>query len=81
MTQQQRLMAKAFWEACNYGGSREKCEKHLEDVYGAQWRKVTRVEEHMEEERAYCEYVLILDHIRQWDNHQKLAKIREKQHT
>jgi len=78
MTYQQRLMARSLWEATNYGGSKEKCQKHLEEIYGPQWSRVTRIEEHMEEERAYCEYVLILDHIRQWDKHQKLAKICEK---
>lgn len=77
MTYQQRLAAKAFWEAENYGGSKEKCIKHLTEIYGPRWRSVTRLEDHMEEERVYCEYVLILDHMRQWDKHQKLAKLRQ----
>jgi len=79
MTYQQRLMAKALWEATNYGGSKEKCIEHLTKIYGPRWSQVTTLEEHMEEERAYCEYVLILDHMRQWDKHQKLATLCEKQ--
>ena len=77
MTYQQRLMAKALWEAGNYGGSKDKCIKHLTEIYGPRWRSVTRLEDHMEEERVYCEYVLILDHMKQWDRHQKLAKLRQ----
>jgi hypothetical protein len=79
MTYQQRLMAKALWEATNFGGSKEKCIEHLTKIYGPRWRQVTAFEEHMEEERVYCEYVLILDHVRQWDRHQKLATLCEKQ--
>ena len=78
MTYQQRLFARALWEAANYGGSKEKCIKHLTDIYGPRWRSVTRLEDHMEEERVYCEYVLILDHMKQWDKHKKLAKLQQK---
>lgn len=78
MTYQQRLMAKALWEAANFGGSKEKCVEHLTKIYGPRWRDVTTLEEHMEEERIYCEYVLILDHMKQWDKHQKLATLCEK---
>ncbi len=77
MTYQQRLTARALWEAENYGGSKEKCIKHLTEVYGPHWRSVTRLEEHMEEERVYCEHVLILEHMRQWDKRQKLAKLQQ----
>lgn len=79
MTYQQRLMAKALWEAENFGGSKEKCIEHLTKIYGPRWREVTPFEEHMEEERVYCEYVLILDHMKQWDKHEKLATLCEKQ--
>ena len=79
MTYQQRLMAKALWEAMNFGGSKEKCIEHLTKIYGPRWRELTTFEEHMEEERVYCEYVLILDHMKQWDKHQKLATLCEKQ--
>jgi len=78
MTYQQRLLATALWEASNYGGSKEKCIKHLTEIYGPKWRTVTRFEDHMEEQRVYCEYVLILEHMKQWDKHQKLAKLRQK---
>jgi hypothetical protein len=81
MTYPQRLMAKALWEAQNFGGSKEKCIEHLTKVYGPAWRKFTTFEEHMEEERVYCEYVLILDHMKQWDKHQKLATLCKKQPT
>lgn len=81
MTYQQRLFAKALWEASNFGGSKEKCIEHLTKIYGPLWRKLTTLEENMEEERVYCEYVLILDHMKQWDKHQKLATLREKQPT
>jgi hypothetical protein len=49
----------------------------LTEIYGPRWRSVARLEDHMEEERVYCEYVLILDHMKQWDRHQKLAKLRQ----
>jgi len=79
MTYQQRLLAKALWEAENFGGSKEKCIEHLTKIYGPKWRDVTVFQDHMEEERVYCEYVLILDHMKQWDKHQKLATLCEKQ--
>lgn len=79
MTYQQRLLAKSLWEAENFGGSKEKCIEHLTKIYGPRWREVTSFEEHMEEERVYCEYVLILDHMKQWDKHEKLATLCEKQ--
>ena len=81
MTYQQRLLAKALWEAENFGGSKEKCVEHLTKIYGPKWRNLTVFEDHMEEERVYCEYVLILDHMKQWDKHQKLATLCEKQPT
>lgn len=78
MTYQQRLLATALWEASNYGGSKEKCIKHLTELYGPKWRTVTKIEDHMEEDRVYCEYVLILEHMRQWDKREKLAKLHQK---
>lgn len=79
MTYQQRLFARSLWEAMNFGGSKDKCIEHLTKIYGPRWRDLTSLEEHMEEERVYCEYVLILDHLKQWDKHQKLATLCEKQ--
>ncbi len=76
MTYQQRLFAKALWEAENYGGSRSKCEAHLKEIYGKNWRSVTRIEDHMAPERDYCEYVLILEHQRQWNDAQEKAKMQ-----
>ena len=77
MTHPQRIMAQAFWEAHNYGGSREKCIKHLKEIYGPKWHKLTRLEDHMDDPRQYYEYVLILDHQRQWDERKKFAKLRQ----
>jgi len=79
MTYQQRLLAKSLYEAENYGGSTEKCLQHLTEVYGPKWNNYTVFEDHMSTERGYCEFVLILDHIRQWDNYKKLATLCEKQ--
>lgn len=75
MTYQQRLMARAMWEAENYGGSEAKCIKHLTEVYGPNWQKVTKISDHMEAERMYCEYVLILEYQKQWDNARKKATL------
>jgi hypothetical protein len=77
MTFQQRLLAQALWSAANYGGSEANCAKHLKEVYGPKWYQITSVSEHMEPLRTYCEYVLILDHQRQWDKAKKSAKILE----
>jgi len=77
MTFQQRLFAKALWEAENYGGSISKCKAHLKEIYGDFWCQLTSVEDHFTDEREYCEYVLKLDHLKQWDNQQKLAKLQQ----
>jgi hypothetical protein len=77
MTFQQRLFAKALWEAENYGGSISKCKAHLKEIYGDFWYQLTSVEDHFTDEREYCEYVLKLDHLKQWDNKQKLAKLQQ----
>lgn len=75
MTHHQRIMANAFWEANNYGGSEAKCVKRLTELYGPQWRKITSIAEHMDAPREYCEYVLILDHQRQWEHRKKFAML------
>ena len=67
MTYQQRLTANAMWEAHNYGGSEAKCKAHLKECYGPKWYEITSIEEHMENPRPYYEYVLILEHQKQWD--------------
>jgi hypothetical protein len=79
MTHQQRIMAQALWEANNYGGSKEKCIKHLKEIYGPVWHKVTTIKDHMEDFRPYCEFVLLMEHQRQWDEREKLAKLRQIQ--
>ncbi len=75
MTQQQCQLAKAVWEAENYGGSEAKCVARLKEIYGPRWRELTSVKEHMSPIRDYYEYVLILDHQRQWEQAKKLAKL------
>lgn len=80
MTYQQRLLAKALWEAENYGGSISKCKAHLKEIYGDFWYQLTDVREHFTEEREYCEYILVLDHMRQWDNRKKLATLQQNLH-
>jgi hypothetical protein len=77
MTHQQRLFAKSLWEAENYGGSLSKCRAHLKEIYGDFWHRLTSIEEHFTDEREYCEYALKLDHMKQWDNRQKLAKLQQ----
>jgi hypothetical protein len=79
LTHQQRLMAESLWSAANYGGSSANCAKKLKEIYGPRWYKITSVEEHMEPVRLYYEYVLILDHKKQWDNRNKLAKLDQKE--
>jgi hypothetical protein len=75
MTYQQRQLAEAMWAAANYGGSEAKCAKHLKDIYGSKWYEMTSIADHMEDIRPYCEYVLILDHQKQWKDSEKLAKL------
>lgn len=77
MTYRQRLFAKSLWEAENYGGSLSKCRAHLNEIYGDFWHRLTTIEEHFTDEREYCEYVLKLDHMKQWDNRQKMAKLQQ----
>lgn len=81
MTHPQRLLAKAFWEANNYGGSESKCKEHLKAIYGPKWYEITRIEDHMESEREYCEYVLILEYQRQWNERRKIATLQENSHS
>jgi hypothetical protein len=76
MTYQQRLFAKALWEAENFGGSRSKCEARLKEIYGFNWKSITKVADHMVPEREYCEYVLILEHQKQWNEAQQKAKLQ-----
>ncbi len=77
LTYQQKSFAKAIWEAENYGGSEEKCEKRLKELYGSQWHKIVKFEDHMADIREYYEYVLIIDHRLQWDKYKKEANILE----
>ena len=75
LTYQQKLFAKSLWEAENYGGSEEKCEKRLKELYGNKWYEVVDFDDHMTDIREYHEYVLRLDHRQQWNKYQKSAKI------
>ena len=77
MTQQQKMFAKAIWEAENYGGSEEKCEKRLREIHGPKWYQITSIKENMEDIRGYYEYVLRIDHKKQWDDHRFWVTISE----
>tara|TARA_R100000008_G_scaffold38071_1_gene21694 strand:- start:2225 stop:2632 length:408 start_codon:yes stop_codon:yes gene_type:complete len=76
LTYQQKMFAKAIWEAENYGGSIEKCKKRLKEIHGAKWYQITSLKEHMAPLRDYQEYVLRLDHVQQWDKYRNSAKIQ-----
>jgi|TARA_A100001391_G_C4839280_1_gene216474 hypothetical protein len=75
LTNQQRNLAKALWEAENYGGDIEKCKKRLVETHGRDWMKTIKFKEHFAPIRSYYELVLILEHQRQWDEYRKTAKI------
>ena len=75
LTHQQLMFAKALWEAENYGGSMEKCQKRLKELHGPKWHHIVKIKEHMADIREYYEFVLILDHKLQWDKYRKSAKI------
>ena len=77
MTQQQKMFAKSIWEAENYGGSEAKCEKRLKEIHGSKWYQVTSIEENMNDIRDYYEYVLRIDHRKQWDDHRFWGNISE----
>ena len=77
MRTQQITFAKALWEAENYGGSKEKCKKRLENIYGSKWREITSIKEHMASIRGYYELVLKIDHKKQWDDHRFWGNITE----
>jgi len=76
-TYQQKQFAKALWEACNYGGSRIKCEKRLKEIYGSKWREITSIDANMDNIDDYYRWVLKIDHKKQWDNRRFWANISE----
>jgi len=78
LTYQQKLFAKSLWEAENYGGSEEKCEKRLKELYGNKWYEVVDFDDHMTDIREYYEYVLRLDHRQQWNKYRESANISKE---
>ena len=58
LTTQQKNLALALWEACNYGG--KPLPGNLRD---------------MEDKRMYYEWVLRMEHRKQWKNSKKFAKL------
>ena len=78
MTNQQKALAKAIWEAENYGGDTEKAKKRLSETHGPQWFKSIRFKDYFHPIREYYELVLILEHQRQWDDHKKVAKLNQE---
>ena len=77
MTQQQNMFAQSIWEAENYGGSKAKCEKRLKEIHGPKWYQITSINDHMADKRGYYEFVLQIDHKKQWDNHRFWVNISE----
>ena len=77
MTSQQKKFANSIWEAENYGGSEAKCEKRLREIHGSKWYQITSIKENMEDIRGYYEYVLRIDHKKQWDDHKFWGTITE----
>jgi len=75
LTHQQKMFAKAIWEAENYGGSVEKCKKRLKEIHGSKWYQIVDLKDHMAPIREYQEYVLRLDHKQQWNKHKNSAKL------
>ena len=78
LTHQQKMFAKALWEAENYGGSMEKCQKRLKELHGPKWHHIVRIKDHMADIREYYEFVLRLDHKLQWDKYKNSANIQLK---
>ena len=78
LTYQQKLFAKSLWEAENYGGSEEKCEKRLKELYGNKWYEVVDFDDHMTDIREYYEDVLRLDHRQQWNKYRESANISKE---
>ena len=78
MTNQQKALAKAIWEAENYGGCTEKAKKRLSETHGPHWFKTVRFKDHFAVIRDYYELVLILEHQRQWDEYKKVAKLNQE---
>ena len=82
LTHQQKMFAKAIWEAENYGGSYEKYRKRLTELYGPHFKDILSKEElkeHMADIEEYYKYVLRLDHRQQWDKYKKTVKLRSTQ--
>ncbi len=77
MTNQQKNLAKALWEAENYGGDTEKAKKRLSETHGPQWFKSIKFKDYFHPLREYRELVLILEHQRQWAEQKKFAKINQ----
>ena len=75
ITSQQRKFATELWEAENFGGSKEKCKKRMQDIHGDNWREITTIKSEMNDIRPYYEQVLLIDHCKQWDVFKKSANI------
>ena len=77
LTHQQKLFAKAIWEAENYGGSIEKCKKRLKELHGSKWHHIVSIKDHMADIHEYFKFVLLIDHKKQWDDYQFWGNISE----
>ena len=75
ITSQQKKFATELWEAENFGGSKEKCKKRMQDIHGNNWKEITTIKNEMNDIRHYYELVLLIDHREQWDVFKKSANI------
>ena len=75
ITSQQKKFATELWEAENFGGSKEKCKKSVQDIHGNNWKEITTIKNEMNDIRHYYELVLLIDHREQWDVFKKSANI------
>ena len=70
-TLQEMLLAKSFWEASNYSGSLEKCEKRLSEIYGEDWDQYVKLKDHFLSLKHYYIWALLISHRQQWNDVKK----------
>ena len=75
ITSQQKKFETELCEAENFGGSKEKCKKRMQDIHGNDWKEITTIKNEMNDIRHYYELVLLIDHREQWDVFKKSANI------
>ena len=58
-------------------GRSNNARKRLRELHGAKWYQITSIDEHMADIREYYEYVLRINHRKQWDDHRFWGNISE----